>query len=372
MDWQKLPHRGSGPGDFRDLEELIERVKSRLNFSFMGKSPFWFLLLLLAAIVLIYNSYYTVEPEETAVIQRFGQFVYTADAGLHFKIPFGIEKVRKVRTGRVLQREYGYRTAVAGVRSQFVEKGYEEEAHMLSGDLNVVDLQWTVQYKIREPIDYLFRLQDVEATIDDISESVVRRIVGNRYADEVLTVGRASIADMAKVEMQQILDSYSTGVQIVTVQLQNANPPESVKAAFNEVNEARQEKERMINEAQRVFNQEIPKANGEARQIISQAEGYALERVNRGQGEVHRFLNILSEYEKAPEVSRQRMYLEALQIFVGKVDRLIVLDEQQQGILPFFDLERLSGATPPAASGKQTDPLRPPTSKTAETGEKAR
>jgi membrane protease subunit HflK len=172
--------------------------------------------------------------------------------------------------------------------------------------------------------------------------------------------------------MQQILDSYSTGVQIVTVQLQNANPPESVKAAFNEVNEARQEKERMINEAQRVFNQEIPKANGEARQIISQAEGYALERVNRGQGEVHRFLNILSEYEKAPEVSRQRMYLEALQIFVGKVDRLIVLDEQQQGILPFFDLDRLSEATPTAGASKSTDVVRSPTSKTVETGEKAR
>jgi membrane protease subunit HflK len=320
--------------------EFLERFKSRFRAPLFGKGSFWLLLAGLLAVFVLFNSYYTVEPEETAVVQRFGRFVRVADAGLHFKIPFGVETVSKVRTGRVLQKEFGYRTTVAGVRSRFVEKGFEEEARMLSGDLNVVDLQWTVQYKIEDPIAFLFQLEDVEATIDDISESVVRRIVGNRYSDEVLTVGRASIADMARSEMQGILDLYRTGVRIVTVQLQNANPPDPVKAAFNEVNEARQEKERMINEAQRVYNQQIPKASGEARQLLSQAEGYGLERVNRAQGEAQRFSSILAEYEKAPEVSRRRMYMEAFQEFLSKVERLVVLDGNHSGPLPLLDLTR--------------------------------
>jgi modulator of FtsH protease HflK len=364
MDWNTPPHRSSGPGAFRDLELLLDRLKGQLGFPFPGKIPIWGFLLFILVIFLAYNSYYTVEPEETAVVQRFGEFVRTTDAGLHFKMPFGIETVRKVRTGRVEQHEYGYRTAVAGVRSSFVEKGYEEQARMLSGDLNVVDLQWTVQYKVDDPIAYLFRLEDVESTIDDISESVVRRIVGNRFADEVFTVGRASIADMARTEMQQILNSYHTGIRIVTVQLQNANPPDPVKAAFNEVNEARQEKERMINEAQKVFNQQIPRASGEARQVISQAEAYGLERVNRAQGDSRRFLDILSEFQKSPEVSRQRMYLEAFQTFIGKLDRVVIVDEQQKNLLPMLDLNRLTEGTLPKvvekAAGSDAPSGNPP------------
>jgi modulator of FtsH protease HflK len=352
MDWNTPPHRGSGPGSFRDLEVLLERLKGHLGFTLPGKTPFWGLVLIIVVVFLAINSYYTVEPEETAVVQRFGGFVRTTDAGLHFKLPFGIETVRKVGTGRVQQREYGYRTGTAAVRSRFVEKGYEEEARMLSGDLNVIDLQWAVQYRIDDPKAFLFRVDDVELTIDDISESVVRRIVGNRFADEVLTVGRASIAEMARSEMQQILDTYHAGIRLVTVQLQNANPPDPVKAAFNEVNEARQEKERMINEAQKVFNQQIPRASGEARQTISQAEGYGLERINRAQGESRRFLDILNEYQKAPEVSRQRMYLETFQTFVGKLDRLIVLDQQQRNLLPLLDLNRLTEGTLQKAAEK--------------------
>ncbi|MGA7878947.1 MAG: FtsH protease activity modulator HflK, partial [Desulfoferrobacter sp.] len=307
--------------------------------------------LIVVLILIGFTSYYTVDPQETAVVQRFGKFVRTADAGLHFKIPFGIETVRKVVTGRVLQREYGYRTIEPGIRSRFAEKGYEEESRMLSGDLNVIDLQWTVQYKVRDPMDYLFQVQDVESTLDDISESVMRRIVGNRYVDEVLTVGRASVADMAETEIQEIIDQYKTGLQITMVKLQNANPPDPVKQAFNEVNEAQQEKERMINEAQQVYNQKIPRAKGEARQKITQAEGYALERVNKAQGEVARFSDILTEYEKAPEVTRSRMYMEAFADFNSKIDRLIVIDGSQQNLLPLFDIGKMS--TPDSAEGKQ-------------------
>jgi membrane protease subunit HflK len=342
MDWERPPQgRGQGPGNIQDLEEIFKRFKGRYSWPSLPRGPFLGIVVLALLILLAFNCFYTVQPQETAVVQRFGRFLYMAEAGWHFKAPFGIDAVRKVVTGRVLQREYGYRTVRADVaRSRFQEKGYEEESALLSGDLNVVNLHWAVQYKIDNPRDYLFQVHDVEGTLDDISESVVRRIVGNRYADEVLTIGRASIADMARDEIQYIMDAYRNGLKIVTVKLQNVNPPDQVKSAFNEVNEARQEKERMVNEAQQAYNEKIPKAMGEARQTITQAEGYALERVNRGQGEVSRFLTILEEYRKAPDVTRRRMYLESFGDFVERIDRLVVVDENQKQILPLLDLAR--------------------------------
>jgi modulator of FtsH protease HflK len=346
MDWNMPPHRPKGDKGFGELEQLLEQLRNRLGFRLPGGNWGWIIVVGVLLLALGVGSYYRVDPEETAVVQRFGRVVRTADPGPHFRIPFGIETVRKVRNRRVLVLESGYRTVKSGARSQFTEKGFEEQARMLSGDLNVIDLQWTVQYQIKDPIAYLFQVEDVEAAINDISESVVRSIVGNRYADDVLTVGRASIAEMAKVEMQQILDIYNTGILIVAVQLQNATPPNPVKAAFNEVNEAGQEKERMINDAQKVSSQEIPKAYGEAKQIISQAEGYALERINRAEGESRRFLDILAEYGKAPGVSRQRMYVEALQALTGKMERLIVLDEKQRNVLPLLDLNRIADSAP--------------------------
>jgi membrane protease subunit HflK len=342
MDWEKPPRRGPAPGNLHDLERLFKQIKNRFDFSAFTGGGLWLIVLVILVVLVGLNSYYTVEPQETAVVLRFEKYIYTAEAGLHFKVPFGIDTVQKVVTGRVLQREYGYRTVQPGVRSRFTEKGYEEESMMLSGDLNVVDLQWTVQYKVQNPVDYLFQVQDVEGTLDDISESVVRRIVGNRYADEVLTTGRSAVADMARNEIQQIMDQYRTGLQIITVKLQNANPPNPVKAAFNEVNEARQEKERMINEAQQAYNQKIPKAMGEARQTITQAEGYALERINRTEGEVRLFLSILTEYEKAPDVTKRRLYIEAAGDLIGRVDHLMIIDESQRNLLPLFDLNRLS------------------------------
>ncbi|MGV8074340.1 MAG: FtsH protease activity modulator HflK [Syntrophobacteraceae bacterium] len=342
VDWERRPGRPHGQGDFQDLEEVFRRLKDSFGFGSLHRGPVWMIVIVVVLLLVGFNSYYIVQPQETAVIRRFGKFIGTADAGFHMKIPFGVETVTKVLTGRVLQREYGYRTVQASVRSRFSEKGYEEESTMLSGDLNVVNLQWAVQYKVENPVDFLFRVHQVEETLDDISESVIRRIVGNRYADEVLTVGRASVADMAQKELQAILDQYSTGLKIIAVKLQNVNPPDPVKGAFNEVNEALQEKERMINDAQQAYNQKIPKAAGEARQTITQAEGYALEKVNRAQGDVARFSEILTEYEKAPDVTRRRMYLEAFGDFIGRIDRLFVMDESLHSMLPLFDLNKAS------------------------------
>jgi membrane protease subunit HflK len=240
--------------------------------------------------------------------------------------------------------EFGYRTVEAGVRSRFTERGFKEESLMLSGDLNVVDLQWTVQYKIGNPIDWLFQVRDVDSAIRDVSESVARQVVGNRLFDFVLTVGRAEIADNVKVEMQKVLDSYQTGVQVVNVKLQNVNPPDPVKAAFNEVNEAEQERESKINQAQAAYNREIPKAKGNAEQTISRAEGYALERVNKAKGEADRFLSVLKDYRQAQDVTRRRLYLEAMGTLLQKVDEVYVIDEEMKGILPLLELHKARGS----------------------------
>jgi membrane protease subunit HflK len=277
------------------------------------------------------------------VIQRFGRYVRVSGPGLHFKLPFGIETVSKVKTGRNFQMEFGYRTVEAGVRSRFTERGFKDESLMLSGDLNVVDLQWTVQYKIGDPKDFLFQVKDVDSAIRDMSESVMRRVVGNRLFDFVLTVGRVEIADRVKVEMQKVLDSYRTGIQVVNVKMQNVTPPGPVEAAFNEVNEAEQERESKINQAQAAYNQEIPKAKGSALQTISKAEGYALERVNLAKGETKRFLDVLKEYRQAKDVTKRRLYLESMNNLLSKVGEIYVIDADQKGLVPLLDLQKARG-----------------------------
>jgi membrane protease subunit HflK len=343
MDWKGPPSRG--PGGIKDFEEILHKIREKFRGRFRLGGSLWLLVLAVILVAAGYASVYTVAPEETGVIQRFGRYVRITGPGLHFKLPFGIETVGKVKTGRNFQMEFGYRTVEAGVRSRFTEKGYKEESLMLSGDLNVVDLQWTVQYKIGDPKDYLFQVKDVDSAIRDMSESVMRRVVGNRLFDFVLTVGRAEIADRVKVEMQKVLDSYRTGIQVVNVKMQNVTPPELVTAAFNEVNEAEQERESKINQAQAAYNKEIPKAKGNAQQTISEAEGYALERVNMAKGEASRFLDVLKEYRQAKDVTKRRLYLESMNRLLDKVEEIYVIDADQKGLVPLLDLQKARGKT---------------------------
>jgi membrane protease subunit HflK len=322
---------------------MLQKIREKFRGRFRLGGSLWLLLLAVLIVAGVYASVYTVAPEETGVIQRFGRYVRVTGPGLHFKLPFGIEKVSKVKTGRNFQMEFGYRTVEAGVRSRFTERGFKEESLMLSGDLNVVDLQWTVQYKIADPKDFLFQVKDVDSAIRDMSESVMRRVVGNRLFDFVLTVGRAEIADRVKVEMQEVLDSYRTGIQVVNVKMQNVTPPEPVEAAFNEVNEAEQERESKINQAQAAYNREIPKAKGSALQTISKAEGYAVERVNKAQGEAKRFLDVLKEYRQAEDVTKRRLYLESMVQLLNKADEIYVIDADQKGLVPLLDLQKARG-----------------------------
>ena len=338
MDWKGPPTRG--PGGIRDFEEVLQKIRERFRGKFRLGGTLWLILLAVLVLVVLSTSYYSVAPEETGVIQRFGRYVGSSEPGPHLKWPFGIEKITKVPTGRNFQMEFGYRTLEAGVRSRFTERGFKEESLMLSGDLNVVDLQWTVQYKIGNPIDFLFQVKDVDSAIRDMSESVMRRVVGNRLFDFVLTVGRAELADRVKVEMQKVLDSYRTGIQVVNVKMQNVTPPETVKPAFNEVNEAEQEREAKINQAQAAYNREIPKAKGSALETVSQAEGFALERVNKAKGEANRFLDVLKEYRQAKEVTKRRLYLESMDQLLNKVGEIYVIDADQKGLVPLLDLQQ--------------------------------
>jgi membrane protease subunit HflK len=341
MDWKGPSSRG--PGSIKDFEEMLQNIREKFRGKFRPGGSLWLLLLAVFIVAAGYTSYYSVAPEETGVIQRFGRYVGYSEPGPHLKLPFGIETVRKVKTGRNFQMEFGYRTVEAGVRSRFTERGFKEESLMLSGDLNVVDLQWTVQYKIGNAKDFLFEVKDVDSAIRDMSESVMRRVVGNRLFDFVLTVGRAEIANRVKAEMQKVLDSYRTGIQVVNVKMQNVTPPEPVEAAFNEVNEAEQERESKINQAQAAYNKEIPKAKGSAMQTISQAEGYALERVNQAQGEAKRFLDVLKEYRQAKDVTKRRLYLESMGHLLNKVDEVYVIDADQKGLVPLLDLQKARG-----------------------------
>jgi membrane protease subunit HflK len=253
-------------------------------------------------------------------------------------MPF-VERVIKVPVERQLKQEFGFRTEMAGQRTQYREgPQFYDESLMLTGDLNVGLVEWIVQYKIKDPFAFLFKVRDVESTFRDMSEAAMRQVVGDHSVDEVLTIGREQVAAQAKDLLQALCDKYETGIDVQQLVLQDVNPPDPVKPSFNEVNQAIQERERLINEALADYNQAIPRARGEALQMIQESEGYATERVNRAEGDAARFDAIYSEYRKAPRVTRDRMYLETMNEVLPRLGKKLILDEEQQGVLPLLNL----------------------------------
>jgi len=296
-------------------------------------------LILLVILGGLRSMVFSVEPEGRAVVQRFGRVTSIRDPGLNFKLPLGIDRATFVPTERVLKQEFGFRTRVAAQRSQYEKTpAMLEESLMLTGDLNVIDVEWVVQYRISDPVAFLFAARDPHETIRDISEAVMRRVVGNKLGAEVLTVGRVAIASEALQEMRDILGSYEMGVHIERLELQDVTPPDKVKPAFNAVNEARQQRERLVNEAEKNRNQIIPRARGEADQIIAEAEAYRAERVNAARGEAARFVSLLEAYNESPEVTRRRMYLEMIDLVLPNVGRVIVMEPGGNAPLPLLQL----------------------------------
>lgn len=321
------------PLDLREIRQEWRRRRGGLVTMFV------------IAIVLIgaVTSFYTVQPEEEGVVKRFGRVVAIVDPGLHFKLPFGIDRVRTVPTARVLKEEFGFRTHGVDERTDYrKDPTHRDESLMLTGDLKVIDVEWVVQFRVSDPDKFLHRARDPVQTLRDTSEAVMRRIVGNSLGSDVLTEKRVAVAAAARDELQRILDRFDVGIQISTIELQDVTPPEKVKPAFNEVNQAEQERERLVNEAEKRRNQVVPLAEGDAKRVVAEAQGYALERVNRARGEAARFQAILEEYRKAPEVTRRRLYLEMVDDVLPQVGALYVLDGN--GAVPPVPLLNLGDA----------------------------
>jgi membrane protease subunit HflK len=316
-----------GPGDF------FEANFQRLQFSWRWLK--W-AIPLIVILMLLSTSFYMVDTDSKGVVQRFGRFNRITEPGLHFKLSL-IEKVQKPQASRIFKEEFGFSTLRAGIKSTYGKRVLDESL-MLCGDLSVAEVEWIVQYKILEPVKYLFNIRNPQKVIRDVSESVMRTVVGNSSVDEVLTARRTEINTEAKEKMQLILDNYNTGILVDTVKLQDVNPPEPVKPAFNEVNAAQQDKERLINQAKEEYNKVIPKVRGQALQMIKQAEGYAINRTNTALGDAQRFNQIWAEYSQNKDVTRRRLYLESLEKVFPKLEKKYIIDDKVKGLLPLMNI----------------------------------
>lgn len=288
-------------------------------------------------LIILGTAIKTVGPEEEGVVIQLGQYDRTVQPGLNFIIPF-FETMYKIPVQRQLKQEFGFRTSELRQPSEYAKTGYVDESMMLTGDLNLTDVEWVIQYRIVNSYNFLFRVRNAEKTLKDMSEAAMRKIVGDRTVNEVLTVGRQEIATSVEVLLQEMCDEYENGIRIDQVVLQDVNPPEPVKPSFNAVNEAQQERETLINQAEAEYNRVIPRARGEASETIQLAEAYALNRVNRAKGEADRFTSIYEAYIQAPEVTKQRIYLETMERVLPKIGNKIITDEKGGNVLPLLNL----------------------------------
>ena len=296
----------------------------------------------------VFSTLYQVQPEEVGVVLRFSRYVRTTEPGLRMKIPF-VEAVQKVQVQRQLKEEFGFRTEESAVRSTFSRSDFASEAVMLTGDLNVAVVEWIVQYRVSDPYRYLFKVRNLTDTFRAMNEAVMREVVGDRTVTEVLTVGRQAIETRVEELLSGLAEQYEMGITIEQVVLQDVNPPDSVKPSWDEVNQAQQQRDRMINDARAEYNKVIPRASGEAQQAILEAEGYALNRVNRAQGEGARFRSVHQAYSRAPEVTRRRLYLETMERVIPATGGRLFVDKDATGILPMLSLDRFRAAPAPEA-----------------------
>jgi membrane protease subunit HflK len=293
--------------------------------------------LILVLIFAVWSSVYRVELEEEGVLLTLGEYSGLVQSGIHLKWPAPIQTVIKIPTKRELEMEFGQR-AKSGSDRRINRSEIEEESLMLTGDLNVAVVPWKTQYRIAEPDKFLFKVKDPIGTFRDMNEAVMREVIGDRSVNEVLTAGRQEIATKMEEKLQEMCDQYENGIKINRILLQKVLPPKQVQDAFNEVNTAEQEKEKMINQALGDYNRIIPRARGEAEQTVQQAEGYSMDRINRAKGDASLYRDLLKAYKKSPEVTRDRIYLETMAKVYPNVKQKIILDKELEGILPLLPL----------------------------------
>jgi len=363
------------------IQDILRRMERPDGSAYVSIARRWgkIALVIVAAAIALATSMYTVPTDSAGVVKRFGRYSRTTEPGIHLKIPFWIETSVAVPVKKVQKEEFGFRTLQAGVNSRYlgvdeidagrcspedlvtlirqsgerpsrsgtrqlaekVKEILRGEYIMLTGDLNITDVEWIVQYKIKDARSYLFNIREPRQTIRDASQAVMRQLVGNGSVDEAITIGRIEYEISAKDSLQQLLDEYETGIHIVTVKLQSSNPPQRVRPAFNEVNKALQQKEQRTNEAMKTYNEAIPKTKGEAKGLIESAKGYAAERVNRAQGDIAKFDKIYEQYKKAPDITKQRMYLETMSKLLPQIPEKWIIEQggAEGGILMKLDLE---------------------------------
>lgn len=329
-DWDKWQEKKEASVTPLDIWKKIKGDGDRF--------PGSLIILLLVCLFLAYSCIFTIGVDEVGIVQRFGRYARTVQPGLNFKLPFGIEKVTKVKVRHVYKEEFGFRTLKAGVRTRYATSGiYKAESLMLTGDLNVAIVPWVVQYRITNPYNYLFKVRNVRDTLRDLSEASMRMVVGDRSINEVLTK-RGEIAFEAEKILQKKLDEVQTGIKVVNIELKKTNVPEPVQPSFNEVNQAIQEREKLIYEAREKYNKEIPAAKGKAEKMIKEAQGYAIAKVNRARGDVVRFLDLYAEYAKAKDITLKRLYLEAMGKILPRIGKKYIIDKEQKNILNLLDL----------------------------------
>lgn len=350
-----MPSQNNGPGgpwgsrsqSPPDLETLVKQGLDSLKGLMPGGSSSG--TLGLAALVIlalcVWSSYYTVPSDSVAVIQRFGKHLKEVPPGLHFKLPLGIDKATTAPVKRQLKQEFGFATPGATDPYQQARNG-GRETQMVTGDLNAALVEWVVQYRISDPVKFLFEVREPGETLRSVSESVMREVVGDRTVDEVITIGRQEIEIDALLKMQELASKYVMGISIDQVQLKNINPPKPVQESFNEVNQAQQSKEKLINEARREYNKVIPLAEGEKDQRIREADGYRLKRINEAEGDAARFNALFAEYRKAPEVTRRRIYIETMQEVMPTIQSKILVDDEMSSLLPLLNVDGQKGNRP--------------------------
>jgi membrane protease subunit HflK len=298
----------------------------------------WQMFGLVFAAIVILSSFYTVDANENGVVTRLGKYLTTTMPGLHFKVPI-IDSVEKVKVDYQYKLEFGFKTVRPGVKTKYSSRNFDHESWMLTGDLKIAEVHWVVQYKIRDAADYLFKVKNVENTIRDVSESTMRLMIGDRSFNEVLQSERRAVADEATIHMQKILDEYNAGISVQMVQLQGVVPPTPVADSFNEVNRAKQEQETSINEAKQEYNKKIYNVEGEAEKIVNEAKGYAIDRVNTAKGDVALFEKVLKEYKKAPQITKDRIYLETMEEVLSKIPNKVLVSSELENFLPMLNIK---------------------------------
>lgn len=314
----------------------MDQTENKPKKSKFGASTLIFAVIIVLVLALAGTTMFKVDDTEQAVITRFGKYYKTVGAGLHLKAPFGIDKSYNVPIKVVQTEQFGFQTIKAGQVNQY-KNGITKESTMLTGDLNIVDVEWSIQYRIVDPVAWLFNVQERKQTIRDISQSVINTLVGDRAFD-TMESERSAIQTSALELMNENFKQLGLGINVILVQLQNIVPPEGVQQAFDDVNKAIQDKNRFINEGKEVYNAEIPRAQGEANQQVLVAEGYASERINRAQGDVARFNAVYEEYKKSPKVTRERLYLEAMESVFNEQQNSTLIDSKLDNMLPIKNL----------------------------------